>query len=414
VVFHQPKVARFSGLRHSWTAPVYILSAEPAGIHPADEDQMPLNGNPHPLPGNLHPDNLNFVQPEYPEVGWNVAPVEEVPAFVPPADKMQHGQVGAWDVHEPGSDVASVVSSASGSVVHPVVQVMVAEPMDVQVAADVHDVVQDQVLEEIPAADAGLDADVVLEPVIVAPNVLVGEVAAEEIQDVPGNMDINDDQIVQEMEGAAAPIPMGPLVLGLQGQEEPLVAPGVDVMHELMEEQVLAAEVGLHGLGVEDSLALVPFVPKRSWESAFVDNPHLSAFDGSVPVVVDQRQPWIHASLKNIKIIDNVGGSEPLNPVFVVPSNEHVCPPRVALDSVNSGPFAVGVVTDKKHRGRQKKQKTVVQDGPRRFTRSQLVLDGHRAPVTPALQSRPRKRSKKSAGTQGLSVTPAIPSETSG
>jgi hypothetical protein len=182
-------------------------------------------------------------------------------------------------------------------------------------------------------------------------------------------------------------------------------------MDEVMEEQELVAGNALHVLGVEDSLALVPFVPKRSWESAFVDNAHLSAFDESMSVAVEQRKPWVHASLKNIKIIDNVGGSE-MSPVFDVSSDKRMSPPMVAPGPVASGPFAIGVSADKKQRGKQKKQKTVVQDGPRRFTRSQLVLDGHRAPVTPGLQTRPRKRSKKSAVAQGSSVVPAIPTET--
>jgi hypothetical protein len=44
---------------------------------PADEDQMPPDGNPHPLPGNLV-QNLNFfVNRQYPEVGWDA--VQEPP-----------------------------------------------------------------------------------------------------------------------------------------------------------------------------------------------------------------------------------------------------------------------------------------------------------------------------------------------
>jgi hypothetical protein len=44
---------------------------------------MPLNGNPHPLPGQLMPDDLVFAQPEYPEIGLNMPPpplfADEVP-----------------------------------------------------------------------------------------------------------------------------------------------------------------------------------------------------------------------------------------------------------------------------------------------------------------------------------------------
>jgi hypothetical protein len=72
VVFRQPFIGRHSGIRHSWTAPCFILSSEFADVHPTNEDPMSLNGNPHPLPGQLIPDDLAFAQPEYPEIGWNM------------------------------------------------------------------------------------------------------------------------------------------------------------------------------------------------------------------------------------------------------------------------------------------------------------------------------------------------------
>jgi hypothetical protein len=33
---------------------------------------MPLNGNPHPFPGQLMPNLNNFVIPQFPEIGWDV------------------------------------------------------------------------------------------------------------------------------------------------------------------------------------------------------------------------------------------------------------------------------------------------------------------------------------------------------
>jgi hypothetical protein len=68
------RFASVGGAKESWTAPVYILTAEFADALPADEDPMPPDGNPHPLPGNLmHNDNL-LVQPQYPEIGWDAVP----------------------------------------------------------------------------------------------------------------------------------------------------------------------------------------------------------------------------------------------------------------------------------------------------------------------------------------------------
>ncbi|KAK1618067.1 hypothetical protein QYE76_023584 [Lolium multiflorum] len=218
---------------------------------------------------------------------------------------------------------------------------------------------------ELPVVVVGIGAQLALDPVIADLNGLDGEVAAAEVQEAPA------------MVANVAPLIVNEVAAGdMQDVHGDLVAPDAAVMDVLMEEQDIVAGVPLHDLGVEGSLVLVPFVPKRSWESAFVDNAHLSAFDGSVPVDVQQHEP-----------------------------------PIAATRPVTSGPFAIGVSADKKNRGRQKKQKTVVQDGPRRFTRSQLVLDGHRAPVTPGLQTRPRKRSKKSEVPQGSSVAPATPRE---
>uniref|UniRef100_A0A8I6XE61 DUF7597 domain-containing protein n=1 Tax=Hordeum vulgare subsp. vulgare TaxID=112509 RepID=A0A8I6XE61_HORVV len=59
----------------SWSAPVYILGTAAAEILPNDEDPMPLNGNPHPLPGKLVHDNLQFALPPYPALGWNAVPL---------------------------------------------------------------------------------------------------------------------------------------------------------------------------------------------------------------------------------------------------------------------------------------------------------------------------------------------------
>jgi hypothetical protein len=63
--------ANIGGVRESWTAPYYILTADFANGFPAEEDQMLPDGNPHPLPGHMHPGDNNFVVPQFPELGWN-------------------------------------------------------------------------------------------------------------------------------------------------------------------------------------------------------------------------------------------------------------------------------------------------------------------------------------------------------
>jgi hypothetical protein len=71
------KFSTVGGVKETWTAPVFILSAEFAEQLPADEDPMPPDGNPHPMPGNLQPNMNLFVPPQYPEIGWDA--VEEIP-----------------------------------------------------------------------------------------------------------------------------------------------------------------------------------------------------------------------------------------------------------------------------------------------------------------------------------------------
>ena len=66
--------ADFGGSRISWSAPIYIFSADFADILPPDEDPMPFDGNPHPLPGHLQFHNHNWVMPEFPEIGWDELP----------------------------------------------------------------------------------------------------------------------------------------------------------------------------------------------------------------------------------------------------------------------------------------------------------------------------------------------------
>ena len=63
--------AAWGGAKVSWTVPCYILGANFAEQMPQDEDPMPLDGNPHPMPGHLiHEDNLFALLP-YPALGRN-------------------------------------------------------------------------------------------------------------------------------------------------------------------------------------------------------------------------------------------------------------------------------------------------------------------------------------------------------
>lgn len=73
--------AAWGGARVSWTAPIYILEANFAEHMPQDEDWIPVNGNPHPLPGVPFLELPQFVLPPYPTLGWNEPPPLEQPAM---------------------------------------------------------------------------------------------------------------------------------------------------------------------------------------------------------------------------------------------------------------------------------------------------------------------------------------------
>lgn len=53
----------------SWTVPLYILGANFVEQMSQDEDRVPMNGNPHPLPRVPFPE-----MPPYPAMGWNDVP----------------------------------------------------------------------------------------------------------------------------------------------------------------------------------------------------------------------------------------------------------------------------------------------------------------------------------------------------
>ncbi|KAM0912257.1 hypothetical protein ACQ4PT_012946 [Festuca glaucescens] len=90
------RFATVGGVKDSWNVPLFILTAEFAEELPADEDPMPPDGNPHPMPGNLQQFHHMFVPPQYPEIGWNMVPMEQGP--MGQNNHNQHHQ----DMQQPG------------------------------------------------------------------------------------------------------------------------------------------------------------------------------------------------------------------------------------------------------------------------------------------------------------------------
>ncbi|KAE8780614.1 hypothetical protein D1007_46251 [Hordeum vulgare] len=116
--------AAWGGAKVSWSVPVYILGAAAAVILPNDEDPMPLNGNPHPLPGHLVHDNLQFALPPYPALGWNAVPLAPEDPVVPAADAGGWGQSlaaadgGGWEPEAaPEAPAADLVQDQESMVI---------------------------------------------------------------------------------------------------------------------------------------------------------------------------------------------------------------------------------------------------------------------------------------------------------
>ncbi|KAM0853811.1 hypothetical protein ACQ4PT_050826 [Festuca glaucescens] len=128
------KFATVRGVKESWTAHVFIPSADFADVLPADEDPMPPDGNPHPLPGNLQPDLNLFVNPQYLEIGWDAGPEQH---FDAPADGNNNENQMEEVLEEVQESMVMNLSENSFSLVNmqnqeiPQVQVPGAQHMDI-------------------------------------------------------------------------------------------------------------------------------------------------------------------------------------------------------------------------------------------------------------------------------------------
>jgi hypothetical protein len=108
------KYSSIGGVRKSWTVALYILTADFADELPADEDQMPPDGNPHPLPGHIL-QNLNmFVLPQYPEIGWDAVQQPELP--LQHSNPMQDDQVMDEQVHMQESMILNPSQNSESSI----------------------------------------------------------------------------------------------------------------------------------------------------------------------------------------------------------------------------------------------------------------------------------------------------------
>jgi hypothetical protein len=69
--------ANIGDLKETWKAPCYVMGAEFADVLPTDEDQMPPNGNPQPMRGQMQNNPHMFVLPTFPQIGWDEMPHQD-------------------------------------------------------------------------------------------------------------------------------------------------------------------------------------------------------------------------------------------------------------------------------------------------------------------------------------------------
>jgi hypothetical protein len=205
------RFASVGGVKDSWNVPLFIRTAEFAEELPADEDPMPPDGNPHPLPGNLHPMDNMFIPPQYPELGWNMVPMEQGP--------MGQDPMGHNDHHLGHNDMLQ---------------------QDMQDEED-----QQQQQEENQEED-----DQEAESMVLVPSDVSGDSV---------NMGQENQVVVQFMQHLDCPVMTHQVVFG------PIIPPAMqwERLFEHMVPKLLSASVPL-------AFQLSPFTQlKRSWDSAF-------------------------------------------------------------------------------------------------------------------------------------------------
>uniref|UniRef100_A0ACD5ZVU5 Uncharacterized protein n=1 Tax=Avena sativa TaxID=4498 RepID=A0ACD5ZVU5_AVESA len=113
------KFASVGDAKETWTAPVFILSADFADALPADKYPMPPDGNPHPMLGQLQHNPNMFVLPQYPEVGWDAVPEPHDQQQGAGDNDMEQQDEGGDEVHESMVLNPSPNSDSTASVIGP-------------------------------------------------------------------------------------------------------------------------------------------------------------------------------------------------------------------------------------------------------------------------------------------------------
>uniref|UniRef100_A0A8I6YF65 Uncharacterized protein n=1 Tax=Hordeum vulgare subsp. vulgare TaxID=112509 RepID=A0A8I6YF65_HORVV len=336
---------------------------------PNDEDPMPLDDNPHPLPGQLEQNNMLFALPPYPALGWNVVPPPPPPM---PESSAQHDD-GGWGwppeaapVQEPAApdqDKESMVvdQPTSSNSVH---EIVVVDPQPVAVDAAAKDdaageEAADDDADDAPAAPNGGNADVEEAAEYLAHE---EEVAPEEEAD-----DFNPLAIVPYQQPLSR---SDQLLIGVvrvaYGPPLPRLVSWTRSFQALMG-VFTSKDVPPH-LDMPPAMPIV--LPKRSWSLAFDE---------------ESTEP-------RIVYLDN----NPAPPREVTASSDSISPPSGELFSFET-PAA-------RKRGPRKKATPIVDSSIRRCKRGSIKRDGFK----PVLEELPMHVPKKRKPRAKLLDTPEV------
>ncbi|KAI4980494.1 hypothetical protein ZWY2020_020979 [Hordeum vulgare] len=344
---------------------------------PNDKDPMPLNGNPHPLPGELEQNNMLFALPPYPALGWKAVPPPPPPPMLEPPAQHDDGGWG-WHLEAPVEEPAApkqdqesmVIDQPTSSDSVQEIVVVDPQPADAEAAA-----------EDDAAGEEATDDDAVDAPT--APN--GGNAAAEE---AAGDMAPKEEDAEEEAED------FNPLAI--VPYQQPLFR-----CDQLMIRAVRVA----YG---------PPLPPTVSWTRSFQalmgfftskDVPGHLAMPAAMPIVLPKRS-WSLAF-----------DEDSTEPRIIYHDNTPVPAPEVTASSDNisasSGELFSFETPAAPKQGPRKKATPIVDSSVHRCTRGSIKRDGFK----PVLQELPmhvpkkRKPRAKPLDTLEVQATPSSSQE---
>jgi hypothetical protein len=391
---------------------------------------MPADGNAHPLPGHLVPDNNLFVMPEYPAMGWNDMPApaqHHQPAAQQEPHDVQH------EMPQDPVDAASGISSASPDNSNNAPVIMMNEPVEPppEVLGQAEMLVQQFNEEAAPMNPVHVEA---------VPLVAVHEELQENLGnpvDVLMEFDLQEEQILPADVGvvaqenaalfqdnisdvapsssvAALHHPSPSIVVSqtsvLPQREDPV--PAVDVVPgENLERAIILYNPPLSQQFEDIDLALSHIqataadpVSKAAHSLVFP----VTASAGEVLVTGEKvaaesvddgtKRSWAQAFDGSLGFSPSDASASPIDRQAVVVTHSAPQDSPLVVSQV-SAPVQFQAVAGssqaKKTRQRKKKPVPLVDTSAKRCTRSSALKEGYRVPPIVDLAPKPRKRARK-------------------